>query len=391
MTALRAVPIPVISHEDEAASGSAEDEIKFVPIKNPYIMVKYREVDLLTLELQVGTEANDYSIVFDDGTEMVLSEKGFESLCKLLGVPLGFAKKLAADGKTHVLEYLQKQLSRTVRDSVFAVHDGTGIAFFLEKSDLIIPADKIPALDEKIIELGRNVEFPYQLVSRDTNAAGDVYYYFDQGTQVMENDILKSEYTWESFLHYSAYGYHRPYFGQRLTRKADGATWLMHSRPKYLEATTYDNLVLEVLDGMEGLDKPSFEGFRFMLDKLNNAAASLREVKEARQKITKLLKADKDDHETPERIEKTFMWKKIVKAFSLREIVPKPSKKWFASAASPHTLFYVYSNFVRELTHAPNTVDSEFRLAAMRWSYKMLDKVPDLAESSPPKVDWYNE
>lgn len=351
-----------------------------------FSFLRYKEVELSSLELEMEDEL---SLLFPDGEKLGTTSKGFRSLCALLGVPYGFAKKLTTDGKSHVLGTLQKQLSRAMREPVVAVCDAEDtVLSFCEKHTLPLRSDNFHMLDDEIIKVCGTENFKATLVARKVYH-GDVFYYFDQGSSTIDADP-ESTYRYQTVLHYCAVGLHRPYFYEQAVREVDGAVFVITEKPVYFESTTFQKLVNDLLAEIEGIKDGSFNFLNLTIAKLKASTASLREVKEARQKIGKALKAaeNEDAKEIKKRVEGIFRWRKITKAYDIAALDPKPSKKWYMSAAAPYDLFHVYSNFAREVTHAPNTLEMEARLSLQRWSAKMLHRVPDLAEHAPPKVNF---
>jgi len=357
-----------------------------------YSFLHQEEVGLDTLALEINDEI--LHLAFPSGESYPLTQKGFESLCKLIQVPVGFANRLKDDGAGHVLSYLQKQLSQTyLRDSVLIVRDtstnpnvraSAGHILAVTTKEYILPdLSKVAELDAEILKTAQaitNGELRTRL-----EVDGTLRYGF-----VVKKDKVgadSSEYEFGHVLSYSLYGLELPQIYQVAIRCEDLSTLVLPFKPAEYPVNG-SNFMADLLSAVETLDSMGWTDLEGYLTRLKSVNASLREVKETRQKLLRSLKVDKDDRDTGERLEQFFGWKKLVERYEIKTLAPKPSKRWYMSASSNLNLLDLYLKLIAETTHAPNTISNETRAKLDKYASRLLAKFPDLAEKEPPKVQW---
>lgn len=339
--------------------------------------IEQLEFDLPNLDLEMEEADGDLKLVFPDGKSLPLTDDGFSSLSRLIGVPHGFAKKLREDGRSHVLAYLQKQLGRAwlQEPAIVVIQKGKEVVSVTSSKNILPDRTAVMALDTEIRKAAGDklVQIRYE----DFN----VLYYFLVRKEVVEQDPDKSEYEFYHVFDYSVVGHQPPKFYQAAKRCLDNTTMTLPFKPEIFEVgMSFSGNVISHVENLDVLGWGDLCGF---VGRLSSVKASLQEVKEARSKL-RLLKIDKEDHATAERVEAYFVWKKIVEAYDIKSLETKPSKKWFMSAPSPYTLFYVQNRLANEATHAPD-VTSAVRSKIQKLATKFMKKMPDLAEKAPPK------
>jgi len=336
------------------------------------------EHDLTTLDLEM--DGDELRLIFPDGRSLPLADEGFASLCKLLTVPLGFAKKLRDNHRGNVLAYLQKQLGRvnlTEPASIF-IKDGEGahVLSVVEAKMHLSDRAAYQSLDKEIREKAKGEL--YAVYEREYT----VQYFFVTKEEEVPADPEKSTWKFGHLFSYSLIGLEPFSFRQAAIRVADASLSILPFKPVTLENGR--TFLGEMQSQVENFNTEGWTDLCYIVERLVNVNASLQEVKDARVKL-RGLKVDADDNETLERIEKHFGWKEIVKAYEIKTLSPKPSKKWYMSAQSPYSLFYVHNKLVAEATHAVDAdpkVENKIHTNASR----LMKKTPDLSEKAPPKV-----
>jgi len=356
-----------------------------------YSYLHQQEIDLNSLSLEI--EEGILSLVFPDGSKKPFTDKGFASLCKVIKVPLSFGKRLKEDGFSHVLSYLQKQLSQSyLREPAIVVTDNSTNTVVRPSAGHILSVTTkthiLPSFD-KIIELDSEILKAAEMSKADLRARleddGILRYGFFTKKGKFSAD--SSDYEFGHVFAYSIYGLDLPQIYQVAIRNEDLSSLVLPFKPLTYEVNS-SAFMGEIISAVESLGTEGWSDLESYLSRLKSVSASLREVKETKQKLLKALKIDKEDKETPERLEQFFGWKKLVERYEIKSLDPKPSKKWFMSASSNLNLLDVYLKMISETTHAPNTLDSDVRIRLEKYASKMLGKFPDLSEKEPPKVQW---
>lgn len=355
-----------------------------------FSFLEQREIDLATVSLDLG-DSGALVLALSETESYPLTPRGFESLCRVIQVPVGFGKKLRDDGASHVLSYLQRQLAQTyVREPVIIVLDKSTIRdtadhiLAVTTKDMILPSNEaISEMDHEILKTAQNYA-KTELVSR-VEVDGTLRYTFVAKQARLSVDT--SEYRFGHVYAYSLYGLEAPQIYQVAVRCEDMSTMTLPLKPA--EYSTRNATFLgDLLSAIEALDTAGWTDLDIFLTRLNGVKASLYEIKETRQKMLKMLKVDQEDLETNERIENFFGWKKLQARYEIKTMSQKPSKKWYMSAASDLKLLDVYLKLIAETTHAPNTLPVESRIKLEKYATKMLGRMPDLAEKEPPKIEF---
>lgn len=349
------------------------------PLNIDTILIEKTEFDLSKLDLDYNKDG-DLSLVFPDGNIKPLSPEGFETLCQVISVPYSFAKKIHQSGRSHVLAYLQKQLAQAwVKDPVVTVVNNGQVVSVAHPSKLFMQRDEMLQLDAEIRKAAGD---KLSRVEVDRNKF-TVTYYIDYFSDVLEEDPEKSSYTLRCMIEYSLVGWEHPSVYYGAVREVDTTMLYLPIKPTYFPVSAL--LVGDIISTISTLDASGWTDLRYAVVKIANTSASLQEVKEARAKLLKL-KADKADGETETRINDLLRWSQIVKDYELKGKKPKPSRKWYMSAAAPYTLFHVHNVLTREATFAPADTNTEVVDKLFSLDQKFLKKLPDMAEHNPPKV-----
>lgn len=354
--------------------------------------LQQQEVDLNALSLEVDDGV--LSLIFPGGDKKPLTEKGFASLCRVIQVPLGFGKRLKEDGCGHVLSYLQKQLSQSyLREPAIIVTDvstntavraSAGHVLAVTTKSHILPAlDKILELDAEILKVAK--EYSRAHLRARIEVDGTLRYGFMTKKGKVSAD--SSEYEFGHVFTYSLLGLEQPQLYQVAIRTEDLSSLTLPFKPVVYEVSS-PTFMGDLIAALETLGSEGWGELEAYLGRLKGVNASLKEVKDTRQKLTKALKIDKEDKETAERLEQFFGWKKLIERYDIKSLSPKPSKKWLMSASSHLNLLDVYLKLISETTHAPNTLEHDIRLRLEKYASKMMGRLPDLAEKEPPKVQW---
>ena len=187
-----------------------------------YQGLTYKTVELYRAELDMDEDGDLVFVFPDDGTQVKLTEYGFESLCTALQVPLRFGRRLREDGKNHILAYLQKQLAQAyAMEPITAVTRGKEVLSFTTENLLPFRGEDAAALDKALVEFC-TASTTIMLESRKINGE-EVVYDFIVGQQAVTVDPDKSEWKFGHSLHYSLIGKELPYFTAFAIRLADAS------------------------------------------------------------------------------------------------------------------------------------------------------------------------
>jgi hypothetical protein len=358
-------------------------------IPQVYSGVTYKTVELSNVGLEMD-ESSELISVFPDGDRAQLTPFGFESLCESIQVPLRFARRLKQEGKSHVLAYLQKQLARAYSaEPVIAVVRDKRLESVTLDNLLPYKGMDITELDDAITRHCSDETCKVSWTGRSI-LGNDVVYDFVQGQQKIDADPDGSEWQFGYSFHYSIIGSELPYFTAFAVRKSNMARMEFPERRfrhKLSRNKRYGTAVDSMLEYLSDLPPPNWDILNGYVKKLVSIPASMRELKEVRNRLVRALKIDKEDKATAERIDKSLYWNEIVSEYGLKDLEVKPTRNWYMRASTPHTLWYVYDVLIRETTHAPNDLAFESRKKLHAYSAKLLDRVPDLAEKTP-NVTW---
>ena len=350
-----------------------------------YSYISQQEFDLTTLSLdfQSGQEGEDELVlIFPSGEKRPLTDKGFASLCRVIQVPLSFAKRLKDDHNYEVLTYLQKQMSISyVHEPAVVVCDTreNTVLSITTKDYLLESIHAVCEMDKDILKISETSKATLTARSED-----DAYLRYGFITKRGKLAADNSEYDFGHVFAYSLYGYEQPHTYQVAVRCDDMAVILLPFKPEHYStsSSTFAGDLVSIIENFDSAGWLELDGY---LQKLKGINASLREVKETKQRLVKTLKVDKEDRETEKRFEEFFGWKKLVDKYEIKTLEPKLSKRWMMGAASNLNLLDVYLKLVSETTHAPDLLYDK-RSKLEKYSSRLLGRIPDLAEKNPPKV-----
>ena len=358
----------------------------------------YNKVKLPDMELELESEGEGLLALIPDLPSFILTPGAVDDLCKLLEVPSKFANKLQDSGKAYIIAYLQKQLSKAIETPITYVSsrndEGKDIILsFATDKNLPIYGEEGIALDDQIVALVSQPDYPLELISREV-ADGVVQYLFftKEATAIAADKEAQGMYRWGFSFEYSLLGRSRARFGARLLRVACGGMTHLPDKifGKTLEWDTdsfKDRCAGVIAYLTDEVAKQDWKQIGRWVTRLINNQASVFELKSVRRKLLAGLKLAKDDIETEERIDKLLKWTMVVKQYGLDDKEFKPSKTWLSNANTPVTLFDLFKVNIKEAAAAPRTYAYDVRNGLFVYSGKVLTKLPDLAEK-PPVVDW---
>jgi hypothetical protein len=352
-----------------------------------YSYLTQQEFDLTSLSLDLRDDV--LHLIFPSGEKRPLTDLGFESLCRVIQVPLAFAKRLRKDGRCEVLSYLQKQLSSAylkepavvVCDSSTTRDTSNHVLSVTTKACILKSLHDVCAMDKEIVSVAEKFS-KAELKVRMEDGTSLRYGFMTKRAKPMADS---SEYEFGHVFCYSLYGYEMPHIYQIALRCDDMSLLVLPFKPEYYDASS-TTFLGDLGSAIEHLDSAGWVELESYLQRMHGVKASLREVKETKQRLAKTLKVDKEDKETEKRLEEFFGWKKLVERYEIKELSPKPSKRWYMSAQSHLSLLDVFIKLVSETTHAPSTLDNLKRTKLEKYATRILGRMPDLAEKSPPKL-----
>lgn len=354
--------------------------------------LKYKEVNLKDIDVEiVKTEDSDGkgSSLAIKG-ELELTETALKQFCSFLRIPYAFTKQLRTHGKSHVMPYLQRQLSRSSDGSVVLVMDNDYIVSITDGERLHYRGKEAVQFDTRLEQLVSSTDCPLQLTGRTFNNGDVLYSLLFRDSEKIDDD-RDGQGLWRSgfILSHSAIGLSSPKIGVELLRLVSASTvWLplkSHSYPMTFEKD-FETRWNYVASFLQNPPPPIWTTLNKYVTKLAKTTASLREVKDARSKLMKL-KIDRDDHETPKRIDESLQWKRINKAYDFKNMTDKPPKSWYSRASTPLSLLDVCNVVSKEATTAPNTLDFDLRQNLFLYAGGMLVATPDLFMQSTT-IDW---
>lgn len=360
--------------------------------------LNYKEVNLKDIEIvSLASEDDD-----DNGCGLgikggkPMTEAALKQLCFHLRIPYAFAKQLRNNGRSHVISYIQRQLSQVSNSSVIMVSGEKNILSIAEEEKLHYQGKDAITFDARLKESVASPDSPFELANT-LCADGDITYSLRyKELQSMEADKadegtkdLRSLWRWGFTINHSVLGMQTPSIGVELLRMVcTNLTYLpakSYSYPMPFESE-FDDRWQHVGEFLASPPPPAWMTLNNMITKLSRTTASFREVAETRKKLLKL-KCDKEDTETAERINAALQWKRIQKAYSIKDMETKPPKSWYAKAGTPLTLFQVYNTCTQEATHAPSNIDVALRQNILIYAGGVLVGSPDLY-MQPQQIDW---
>lgn len=347
-------------------------------------------INYINIELSKVTIEDDGNVLVvvlsDRKDRLILSDKSIETLAKILEIPKKFAKKLQDEGRSHIIAYLQAQLSVCVKEPVYIVYGEKEVKAFSTKETLPIIGKDFLTMDEKFLANG-NIEIGYREIRGNTLS----YYFFGEKRPINEDkSVTTSEWSLGYLFNISLHGLEKPSCFIQAVRQSD------------MSRVIIDEVDLEKRDGLTVTDKVlgilKDKNFKSRIDaywnyligyvkKLYSINASMKETKEIKDKLVRALKVDKDDKETKERIEKELHWKDLVEAYDIKTMSTKPTKLWYAKASTPYSLWSAFNLLTRESAAAPLDVEEKKIKCLTLKARKTLEGVPDLSEK-PPVVEF---
>lgn len=351
-----------------------------------YSYIAQQEFDLSSLSLDL--DGDELRLIFPSGESRPLTDKGFESLCRVIQVPYGFAKRLRKDGRCEVLTYLQKQLSHAyLKEPATVVCDSSTyretagkVLSVTTKDHILKGVHDVVAMDQEILKVAEN----FAKAELKIRLEDDAYLRYGFMTKRGKLTADESDYEFGHVFCYSLYGYEPPNIYQIALRCADMSLIVMPFKPEYFNASL-PTFLGDLSSQLEHLDSAGWGELDSYLMRMKNIKASLREVKETKHNLVRSLKVDKEDRETEKRMEEFFGWKNLVERYEIKEITPKPSKRWYMAAQSHLSLLDVFVKLVSETTHAPALAHTK-RAKLEKYATRLMGRLPDLAEKAPPKI-----
>ena len=354
--------------------------------------LKYKEISLKDIEIEIvqkdeETEGSGIGLRDEDKE---LTESALHQLCSFLKIPYAFTKSLRNQGRSNVIVYLKKQLSQANNPSVILVSNNDNILGITETEKLHYRGKEAITFDTRLEELVAAKNSPLELTGRMFHDGEILYSLLYRDPEKIDSD-KESQGLWKSgfTISHSAIGSIPPKIGVELLRMVCvNKTFLpakLHSYPMTFE-NDFEARWNYVASFLQNPPPPVWTTLNKYVTKLAKTTASLREVKDARSKMQKL-KIDREDSETPSRIDAALQWKRINKAYDFKNMPDKPPKSWYSKASTPLSLFDVYNVITREATAAPNTIDEGLRLNLLIYGGAVLTSTPDLF-MSPTAIDW---
>ena len=356
----------------------------------------YREVMLPELELELELDGIEGFTLVDAGDRFAVSTDAMEDLCRYIGVPFGFARRLADGHKGHVVSYLQKQLA-----AAFAARPvtmvtcptstlveglepgaGTTIVSFTDAELLHYRGADLAGIDRRLTEALDSS--PLQLAGLDQDGPDLDYRLTCRDVEEIDGTAWR----WGYRLEISAAGHQAPRWSTLLVREPCGSHLHLMAKQYLMPlpgGPTVDDRLANILDLVA---RPPTTEWRLVAGQLKRLRqpASVAEVKLVRGKL-KRLKVDKDDRETGQRIDQACRWREIDQKYDFKNMPFKPTRRWYQRASTPVPSVELVELVAREATHAPNTVPAKLRRDLQALAGRLLIGVPDLADI-PPDLTW---
>jgi hypothetical protein len=330
-----------------------------------------------------------------------LTDLGFKFLLSYLDVPLAFGKKLRNDGNGHVLSYLQKQLSNAHKETISMVlnTETEEVMSFTEDPYIPFRGTEALTLDQRLHETLKKDICPFELkMNPEISEDGTVIYtlMLKEPSEVSADQVMDGEqkvkplWKWGYQLKHSVLGADLPFVSTSLLRMVcTNLSYLAQKQFRYpiQNKNTLEERWQEVENFLLTPPKAQWDKLNSWLHRLGKANASLAEVKDVRKQLLAVVKVDKEDIDSENRINGLLQWDLLKKAYRLDELEEKPSRQWYQRAATPLNLLHLYNSLTQEGTHLPNTVSVEKRQKLLVYGGKLLTKQPDLKDE-PPVVNW---
>lgn len=356
--------------------------------------LQYNEVSLKEIELDIMPTGKD-DVDYEDssgvgfGSDKYLTERALKQLCDILMLPYKFTQILRFNGKSHVIPYIQKQMSQLTPLSVVTVEDGKNKILSIVNRDMLHFDGKAAlVIDKRIKETLDN--HPILELKEVLFSKGDISYsvYYKEPQTIKADKDLVNQWAWGFTIKYSTLGLSEPIIGMEVTKKSTVGKAYLPQKTYFCELPQTSEVELKWEYIKEFLDEPPAAGWTDLNNMITRlkVPASFREVTEARNRLLKL-KVDKFDKEVSNRVTKSLQWKRIQDAYGVKELDERPPRSWFARADTPISLFDVYNVVSKEATHAPNSTDTELRQNLLQYSGALLAGNPDLY-ILPPTIDW---
>ena len=350
--------------------------------------LNYKEVNFKDIEIEIVQAEDDKDAGSGVGIkgEFELTEGALKQLCSFLRIPYAFTKQLRSQSKLHILPYLQRQLSRMSSTSVIIVSNGNNILSIAEEEDLHYRGDDAIKFDTRLYDIVNTVNSIFELNNVVYDEGDIVYNIFYKDPS---ENIHGSQYKWGFNISHSVYGNFQPIIGVTIMRMADVSQSILplksHSYPMVFD-NDFEERWNQLLLFIQNPPNPQWVFLENMINKLNNTTASFREVKESR-KILSLLRVDKEDTETVERINVALQWKRINKEYAIKDLEFKPSRLWYSQASTPLKLSDLYYIVSKEGTYAPSNISYKIKHKILNHAGVIFTSLPDFSQL-PPSIQW---
>jgi hypothetical protein len=338
--------------------------------------IVYEQIELSKVSLL--EDGDKLNAVLPAGKKLEMTKDGISTMCEILEVPKKFALKLWEDGRGNVLSYIQEQLSASIREPVYVVYRDKTLFSFAAKENLLLFSQAVLDFDKKLLENDK-ITVRYREIRGETLS----YFVYDEERSVSADDNI----VWQVgyLIEVPLYGIAKFRISIQAVRSKDLGRLIIDT-PDYDTPTLKDKIENVQTNGFNGSLASYWDYLSGYIKKLKAATASMQEVKNVKDKLVRSLKVDKSDTETKDRIETELKWKELYKAYNIKDMIPKPTKLWYAKASTTLTLWTICSFLVKEAAIAPLDVDEKKIKALFLLSRKILEKIPDTSET-PPQLD----
>jgi len=316
-----------------------------------------------------------------------LTEKALKQLCSYLKIPYPFTKQLRAQGKAHVLSYIQRQLSQATQASVVLVSGETTILSVTEEENLHYRGTEAISLDRNLTGIVSALDSVLEITDTIWDNGTVSYNIFYKEPE----DVKDTQYKWGFILSYSVLGDFEPNIGVIVHSMEDASRVILP--PKlYAFPLTFEPEFSErwnhIAAFIQNPPEPSWLSFTSKLTRAKQTTASYKEVKDTRRILSKL-RIDKEDNEFMPRIDKVLQWKRIKEEYNVKDLPEPPNKLWYTRATTPLSCLELVSLMMREGTYAANSVPYELRKTVQLQAGALLIGISDLSTvQTPPHIDW---
>jgi len=358
--------------------------------------IEYKTVQLDDIKLDIADNAQFLVTgVCDPG--VVLSDAGLKDLCEWLKVPWNFANRLKEKGQSHIISYLQRQLSQGWREEVEMVTSHADrkmpeVIAFSKKEDIPFHGSEVYQIDRRLFEEVEADGHLLELTGRTVHQTGVHYDFFLKQEHALANDP-DPLWKWGYSLDFSFTGAKAPTFTSTSLR-------LACANMNYIPEDTFNFPILfepefelqaeEVIKFFKELPTPQWALLDNYIKRARKIPTSLGELKRTRSTLRKALMLSKHDTETGTKIDEALRWKEVEREYGLetmKEEGIKRSAKWYARATTPLSIFDTYNFITQSATRLPNDFPFDTRMSLLIGAGGLLAGKSDLVET-PPLVTW---